>query len=157
MHPNEKLVRDFYSAFQKNDYRTMQDSYGPDATYCDPVFGTLTSAQAKAMWKMLITSAKDLRITFGDINANDEAGTCRWDAHYTFSGTGRKVHNIIIANFVFKEGKIHRHDDRFNFWRWSSMALGGPGLIMGWSPYLLHAVQKKVRGRLEKFMKAENQ
>jgi ketosteroid isomerase-like protein len=153
MHTHEKLIRDFFKAFQRNDYRTMQESYHPEASYSDPVFGNLDAAQAKAMWKMLVTSAKDLHITYGDVKANDQEGSCRWDAQYTFSGTGRKVHNQIKSSFVFKDGKIFRHDDHFNFWRWSSMALGGPGLVMGWSPYLLHAVQKRVRGRLEKFMK----
>lgn len=153
MHSNEKLIHDFYKAFQRNDYRIMQESYHPEATFSDPVFGNLDSAEVKAMWQMLLTQAKDLQITFGEILANEQGGSCRWDARYTFSGTGRKVHNQIKSTFTFKDGKIYEQDDNFNFWRWSSMALGGPGLVMGWSPYLLHAVQKKVRGRLEKFMK----
>lgn len=153
MHPNETLIHDFYKAFQRNDYRAMQESYHPQATFSDPVFGSLNSAEAKAMWQMLLTQAKDLKITLGEVKANEHEGSCRWDARYTFSGTGRKVHNQIQSTFIFKDGKIFRQDDNFNFWRWSSMALGGPGLVMGWSPYLLHAVQKKVRARLEKYMK----
>lgn len=154
MHPNESLIRNFYQSFQQNNFVGMQNAYHPDATYSDPVFGKLNAAEAKAMWKMLITSAKDLKITFGEVKANDQTGSCRWEAHYTFSGTGRKVHNIIKAEFTFKDGKIFRHEDHFNFWRWSWMALGSSGLVMGWSPYLLHAVQKKVKARLDKFMKA---
>ena len=154
MHPNEALIHGFYKAFQENDYRAMQDAYHPDARFADPVFGQLTAGEARAMWKMLVTSAKDLRIAYGDVKADDSSGTCRWEAWYTFTGTGRKVHNIIKANFAFRDGKIINHDDHFSFWRWSSMALGGPGLVMGWSPYLLNAVQRKVRGRLKRFMES---
>jgi hypothetical protein len=152
MHAHETLIRNFYKAFQRNDYDTMQEAYHSNATYSDPVFGSLNSREAKAMWKMLITSAKDLKITVGEIRADDNEGSCRWEAHYTFSGTGRKVHNIITSHFVFQDGKIFKQEDKFNFWRWSWMALGGSGLVMGWSPYLLNAVQKKVKGRLLKYM-----
>jgi hypothetical protein len=101
---------------------------------------------------MLTSSAKDLQITYGNINADNTKGECHWEAHYTFSGTGRKVHNIIDARMQFRDGKILKHEDEFNFWRWSRMALGGPGWLMGWTPYLLHAVRNKVRGRLKSFM-----
>ena len=152
MHPNEIFIHRFYRAFQQKDYRTMQESYHPEASFSDPVFGSLTADETKAMWQMLITSAKDLEISFGRIVADDEVGRCRWEARYLFSGTGRKVHNIIRADFVFKDGLIMRHNDDFDFWRWSRMALGRPGLVMGWSPYLLNAVRGKVKKRLERWI-----
>ena len=153
MHPNELLIIHFYEAFEKKDYETMQAAYHDEASFSDPVFPDLSANEVKAMWKMLTTSAKDLKVTFHDVQAGDSQGTCRWEARYTFTGTGRKVHNIISAEFQFGEGKIIRHVDRFDFWRWSRMALGGPGILLGWSPYLLNAVRKKVRGRLMRFMK----
>jgi ketosteroid isomerase-like protein len=153
MHPNEALIHSFYKAFQNKDYRTMQESYHPEATFSDPVFQNLTSAEARAMWQMLVTSAKDLEITYGNVKADAHQGECHWEARYTFSGTGRKVHNVISSRLQFRDGKILRHADEFNFWRWSRMALGGPGWLMGWTPYLLNAVRQKVRGRLDNFMK----
>ena len=155
MHPNEILIKNFYEAFDAKDYPTMQAAYHPDASFSDPVFPDLSANEVKAMWKMLTTSAKDLKITFRDVKADNTQGRCHWEAEYTFSGTGRKVHNIIEAEFKFAEGKIIRHTDNFGFWRWSRMALGGPGLLLGWSPWLLNAVRKKVRGRLTRFMKEE--
>ena len=152
MHPNEILIRHFYEAFARKDYKTMQDAYHEDASFSDPVFHNLSAAEARAMWKMLLTSAKDLTIAFDNIRADDREGACHWEARYTFSGTGRKVHNIIKARFEFSEGKILRHDDDFSFWKWSRMALGGPGWLMGWSPYLLNAVRRKVKGRLKRFI-----
>jgi hypothetical protein len=155
MHPNEILIRRFYEAFDKKDYKSMQEAYHPEASFSDPVFPDLSANEVKAMWKMLTTSAKDLKVTFRDVQADNQQGRCRWEARYTFTGTGRKVHNMISAEFQFAEGKVIRHKDQFNFWRWSRMALGSPGVLLGWSPYLLNAVRKKVRGRLMRFMKEQ--
>ena len=156
MHPNEVLIRRFYEAFEKKDHEKMQASYHPEASFSDPVFPDLSADEVKAMWKMLTTSAKDLKVNFRDVQADDRQGSCRWEADYTFTGTGRKVHNKISAEFEFSEGKIIRHKDHFDFWRWSRMALGRPGLLLGWSPYLLNAVRKKVRRRLLRYMQNGN-
>jgi ketosteroid isomerase-like protein len=118
-HPNSELICQFYTAYQQGDFRTMQNCYRDDATFSDPVFQNLSSAEVKAMWEMLVTSARDLKVEFKNVTANDTAGQCQWDAWYTFSKTGRRVHNVISASFQFREGKISRHVDRFGFWRWS--------------------------------------
>src|SRR4051812_19920377 len=104
------------------------------------------------MWQMLITSSKDIRVIYSEVKGNSNQGSCRWDAYYSFSQTNRQVHNIIYAKFKFKEGLIIEHRDHFNFWRWSHMALGTPGLLLGWSPMLKNKVQKSARAKLEKFM-----
>ncbi|HND34234.1 MAG TPA: nuclear transport factor 2 family protein, partial [Myxococcota bacterium] len=62
------------------------------------------------------------------------------------SATGRKVHNIIDAEFEFKDGKILRHRDTFDFWAWSRQALGPAGWVAGWSSVL----QNKVRAQAAK-------
>jgi hypothetical protein len=152
MHPNEHLIHQFYSAFQNKDYRTMQDSYHPNAEFSDPVFQNLSANEVKAMWQMLITSATDLQVLSSDVLADDRNGKCQWQAWYTFTATGNKVHNIINATFVFKEGKIVKHYDHFNFWRWSKMALGRPGKLLGWTPFIKNKVSRAARKRLEKFM-----
>ena len=156
MHPNEKLIHSFYDAFGKKDYRTMQEAYHPSAFFSDPVFQGLPASEVRAMWKMLTLSARDLRINVTGVTADDKDGHCRWEARYTFSGTGRFVHNVIDATFRFEEGKIIHHRDKFNFWRWSRMALGTFGLLLGWSPYLLAVVRRKARKSLNKFMKEAN-
>src|SRR5436190_12006982 len=124
MHQNETLINRFYSAFQQRDYTTMASCYHPEVAFSDSVFQRLSSDEVKAMWKMLLTSAKDLEIVYSNIKANDQSGSAHWEADYTFTSTGRKVHNVIDANFEFKDGKIYRHNDHFNFWKWSKMALG---------------------------------
>lgn len=157
MHSNEILIHNFYQAFQKGNYHAMQQAYHPEASFSDPVFQHLTGEEVKAMWQMLITSAKDLEITYERVKADDLNGQCHWEARYTFSATGRKVHNEIDMSMQFRDGKILHHNDHFVFWRWSRMALGTPGLLLGWTPYLLSAVRKKARGSLEKYIEKSRQ
>jgi len=110
----------------------MQNAYHPEARFSDPVFPGLSAKEVRAMWQMLVSSASDLKVSFKNVSANDQRGECQWEAWYTFTTTGRKVHNVIRATFEFKEGKIFRHRDDFDFWRWSRMALGTPGLLLGY-------------------------
>lgn len=130
----------------------MQHAYHSSAEFNDPVFEHLSSAEVKAMWQMLIIYAKDLHISCSHISADDSTGKCQWGAVYTFTTTGRKVHNIIFATFEFRERKIIKHTDKFDFWRWSKMALGTTGLLLGWSPLIINKVRTTARKRLVKFM-----
>jgi hypothetical protein len=102
---------------------------------------------------MLCTRAKDLQISYEVREANDETGQAHWEAHYTFSATGRTVHNIIEAEMTFRDGKIYRHRDRFDFWRWSRMALGPIGFVLGWTPMLRAKVGKQANAGLASFIK----
>jgi hypothetical protein len=75
-------------------------------------------------------------------------------ATYTFSGTGRKVVNVVDSRFEFKDGKIVSERDDFGFWKWSRQALGWKGWILGWMPRLLQTVQERAKGNLDKFIAA---
>jgi ketosteroid isomerase-like protein len=152
MHPNQQLITAFYEAFQRKDVATMQACYADDATFSDEAFLTLNAAQTRAMWEMLIRRGKDLTLTFSDVEANDTTGSAHWTATYTFSQTKRRVVNNIRASFVFANGKISRHTDRFDFHRWASQALGLPGLLLGWTGFLRKKVQQTALGSLNKYM-----
>ncbi len=141
MHPNEAIIKAFYEAFNERDYAGMNKHYHADAQFSDPAFPGLNGKQVRAMWHMLCERGKDLKITAKAIEANDISGSCRWEAHYSFSATGRKVHNIIEADFTFRDGKILTHTDRFNLHRWMGQALGLKGTLFGW----LGSAQEKVR------------
>jgi hypothetical protein len=106
---------------------------------------------------MLISAGSDLKIEYSSVEADAMKGSCHWEAWYTFSVTGNKVHNIIDARFEFKEGLIFRHRDRFDFWRWSRMALGMSGVLLGWTPAVEKKVQETARKRLAKFMEKQSQ
>ena len=151
MDQNKEVITRFYKAFQKLDWITMQSCYHPLARFSDPVFQDLNGEDVKAMWQMLCGNAKNFSLQFSDIISEGDKGKCRWDAWYTFSKTGRQVHNVIHANFRFKDGLIIEHNDNFNFWRWSRMALGLSGVFLGWTPFLQNKVKKTARKSLLKF------
>ncbi|MBL7856172.1 MAG: nuclear transport factor 2 family protein [Cyclobacteriaceae bacterium] len=152
MHTHEELIRKFYTAFQQLDYRGMQSCYHDEVTFSDPVFQSLKGNEARAMWQMLIIASTDLIIQFDSVEANNENGQCHWEAFYTFSRTGRKVHNRIEASFKFKDGKIIEHIDQFDLWRWSRMALGISGVLLGWTPIVRNKIRKMARYNLDKFI-----
>jgi ketosteroid isomerase-like protein len=151
---HEAIIRDFYIAFNRKDYAAMQALYHPQATFYDPVFQQLDAAEVKAMWQMLLTSSRDLAVEAHTIQTTGDRGSCTWEARYTFSKTGRPVHNIVHATFEFRDGKIYRQTDRFNFWRWSRQALGGAGWLLGWSPIVRNKVRQTARRGLDAFLAA---
>lgn len=151
MQQNLKLIETFYTAFQKLDSETMTQCYHSEIVFSDPVFPELKGNEACTMWKMLCSQAKDFSLTFENIEVNDQSGKAHWEAFYNFSSTGRKVHNKIDAEFQFRDGKIIRHTDTFNFWKWSSMALGPVGTLLGWSPLIKNKVRNTAARNLEKF------
>jgi limonene-1,2-epoxide hydrolase len=152
MHPNEELIKTFYTSFQKLEAEAMARCYHADIRFSDPVFPVLTGPEASQMWRMLCTQAKNFELTFSDIQADERQGKAHWEARYDFSATGRRVHNKIDAEFEFQDGKIIRHTDDFDFWKWSRMALGPIGFLLGWTPLLRKKVQRQARERLSRFM-----
>jgi len=152
MHPNEQLLHHFYTCFQQRDADDMTDCYHPEVTFSDPAFGELHGVEPVAMWKMLIGSAKDMQVTFSDIQADEQQGRAHWEAHYTFSATGRQVQNVVEAQFQFREGKIIIHQDSFDYWKWASLALGTPGRLLGWTPFLHNKTQQTAREKLRDYM-----
>ncbi len=149
---HQQLIEQFYTAFQNRDYTTMQSCYHADAIFHDPVFQNLDANQVRAMWQMLLTSAKDLKVSFDTIQTSGNTGSCNWQAWYTFSKTGRPVHNIIQTSFEFKDGKIFRHRDSFDLWRWSRQALGASGLLLGWSPVVQNKIRDNADAALQKYI-----
>lgn len=153
MNTNEQVISRFYTAFQQVDYQTMNACYSNDIVFSDPVFGLLQMDQVKKMWEMLCKNAKDLTITFGNIQElGDGYYTCNWTATYTFSKTGRNVINRIKAYMLIQNEKIVEHSDGFSIYKWSKQALGLPGLFFGWSSFLQKKIRSNAQDSLRKFM-----
>jgi ketosteroid isomerase-like protein len=148
-HAHARVIERFYEAFTRRDAEEMVACYHADVRFSDPVFGTLDSARAKDMWRMLCARGKDLEISFSNVTADDERGAAHWEARYTFTGTGRLVHNVIEARFEFADGKIKQHHDTFDLWRWCGMALGPIGRVFGWLPPLQRSIQSKALTALD--------
>lgn len=153
---NEQLIQHFYESFADNNADAMISCYADDIEFSDPAFGLLKGADAKNMWKMLVERAKgNIKIEFKNVAADDKKGSADWTADYLFSRTGRKVFNEIHAEFEFQDGKIIKHTDIFDLWKWSKQALGISGVLFGWSSFLKNKIQKNARESLAEYSKKQ--
>ena len=126
----------------------MAACYTSDARFSDPVF-ELEGAAIGSMWMMFCERGGDLELTWRDIRADERTGSAHWEPRYTFTVTGRKVHNVIDAAFTFRDGRIATHRDSFDLWRWSRMAIGPKGLVLGWAPFVRNTIREQGRRNLD--------
>jgi len=152
MNEKEELINRFYTAFQQKDYKSMQACYAETATFSDDAFGSLTYSQVCAMWHMLLTSSSDIALSFENVKADSQRGSCQWTANYTFTLTKRRVINKVQTKMKFSGNKIALQTDSFSFWRWARQAFGVPGLVLGWTPFFHNKVQNTARQRLQSFI-----
>ncbi len=154
MHLHVELIEKFYAAFARLDAEAMVSCYHDEVRFTDPVFPMLRGEHAGNMWRMLCSNAIDLKVRASAISADDNQGSAHWDATYTFSKTKRFVENKIDAVFDFKDGKIVRHVDSFGLWKWTRMALGPVGILLGWSPLVQNKLRREAAKQLIHFEEA---
>ena len=147
------IIETFYQAFAVLDAETMTSCYHNDITFNDPAFGTLKGEKAKNMWRMICQGqkGKNFIVEVSNIKSNSrkQTGSAHWEAHYVFSQTGKKVHNIIEAKFEFRNGKIIKHIDTFNIHTWAKQAIGFKGYIFGGT----HFFKKKLNAQTNQLLK----
>lgn len=147
----KNIIEKFYTAFTEKDWQTMQSCYHDEVTFEDPAFGQLHGAEAKKMWKMLCEQGNDLKIEFSNVEVNEKIGKAHWEAWYTFSLTGKKIHNVIDAEFELKDGLIISHKDSFNLHRWAKQAFGFKGWLLGGTNFFRKKFQQQARKSLAKY------
>lgn len=149
------IIEEFYEAFSRLDAENMVKYYHPDVVFQDPAFGELKADRAKNMWRMLCHSqkGKGFKLEYRIINFNKEKASVQWDAFYTFSQTGRKVHNKIFAKFVIENGLIMEHIDEFSLYNWSKQAMGIKGYFLGKTSFFRNKLQQKTNLLLNEFEK----
>ncbi len=151
------LIKHFYEAFARHDVEAMVACYHENVEFSDPAFSSLKGEDARNMWRMMISRGKNtLKLSFENVEADEQKGSADWIAEYEFSQTGRNVLNKIHAEFQFLDGKIIRHIDDFDFWKWSSQAIGLPGSLLGWSSFLKNKVRQKAATGLAEFIANRN-
>ena len=149
---NAELITSFYKAFSDGDAERMVSCYHADIQFQDPAFGVLRNEDAKNMWRMLIGRSKgDIRITFSHVTADEKTGSANWVAEYVFSQTNRKVINVISATFEFADGKIIKHTDNFDLYKWTKQALGLKGYLLGWTAFMRKQIQQQSGKLLKKY------
>lgn len=154
MHDNAYTIAKFYDAFGQRDHETMASCYTTDVAFTDPVFSGLVGDEVRAMWHMLCEQGTDLEVSVRDIRATAAEGGAIWEADYTFTPSGRSVHNVIEARFGFEGGLIATHVDNFDLWKWMRMALGPIGSATGWTPFGQRKVIDAGSQQLDRFMAA---
>ena len=155
MNENAKIVDKFYTAFNKGDAATMNDCYAKDISFSDSVFPDLKGDEARAMWTMLTKSSKNFSLTYKIESITDTEARIYWEAHYDFSKTGRRVINRIQGYMKFQNGKIVEHRDVFALHTWAKQALGLPGLLLGWTPFMQNKIRATAADNLAKFRAAQ--
>jgi len=150
----QTIIEKFYKAFINLDANKMTSCYHDDIVFEDPAFGVLKGEKAKAMWQMLCESQKGKAFTVvvSDIKGNAINGSAHWEAHYTFSRTGRNVHNKIDATFQFKDGLIIKHYDHFNLHNWAKQAMGLKGFIVGRTRYFSTKLKLQTNNLLDTYI-----
>lgn len=143
-------IKNFYAAFERLDGEAMANCYHDNVLFEDPAFGKLKGERAKNMWRMLCDSQKNknFQLTYSNIISDGLNASAEWEAQYVFSKTGRKVHNIINANFKIENNKIIWHKDEFNLNRWASQALGFKGWLLGGT----RSFQKKLQSNTHRLL-----
>ena len=155
MNNDERLIEKFFTGFQKLDYTTMNACYSDDIAFYDPMFDLLRGHEAKAMWQMLCTNAKNFSVTFDSIkNLEEGYYTCNWCATYTFSKTGRPVVNRIKAHMKIENGLIIEHSDAWSLHKWSQQALGFSGWLLGWAGFYRRKLKNGAKRNLMNFIQA---
>lgn len=151
---SKATIDKFYAAFAKLDGETMQACYAPNAHFEDEVFTLDGPRQIGGMWRMLCDATKAKGLAHWKIETSQVTDrSAHWDAHYLFSATGRHVLNRIDASFEFDgNGLIAKHRDRFDFWAWSRQALGTPGVLLGWTPFLRNKVRAQAANNLKRYL-----
>lgn len=150
----KEIIEKFYNALDNLDAETMVSCYHDDVTFEDPAFGRLHGERAKNMWRMLCKSQDgkhDNGFKAKCSQVTDHSAFVQ--AEYTFTKTGRHVHNKIHAKFEFKDGLIIKQTDHFDLHRWARQALDFSGAVLGWSGYFKKKLQQTTNRMLDKFEK----
>ena len=153
----ESPIKPFYEAFKNCDATAMTSLYHDEIEFKDPAFGLLKGQRAKAMWHMLCDSqrGKDFKVTYSNVKYNETTGSVHWEAFYTFSQTGRRVHNKIEATFEFKDNLIIKHTDEFNLHKWAKQAMGITGIFFGGMRFFKSRLQHKANLKLDNYIKSK--
>jgi len=150
---SQALLDTFYTSFSEGNAKGMNSCYHKDIIFQDPAFGILKGKRARAMWEMLLSKKEnDLKVEYKVIEIDDLHGKVNWTATYNFGPKKRHVVNKVSAFFEFKDGKIYRHTDYFNTYKWSKQAMGLSGFLLGWTPFFQNKIKKKTNILLSKYI-----
>ncbi|MBL8342313.1 MAG: nuclear transport factor 2 family protein [Rubrivivax sp.] len=154
----QHTIQRLYQAFERCDGEAMQALYAPQATFDDPVFSLHGAHEIGGMWRMLTRSARkrsrdEWSLKASEFHVDGQRGNAHWEATYLYGTADRRVHNVVDAAFEFNDdGLILSHVDHFDFAAWARQALGLPGQLLGWSPWLQRYARRQAADKLARFL-----
>jgi len=152
-HANALLLQRLFTSLNQHDHEAMAACYHLEATFTDIAFDLRGRKQVHAMWHMICQPEdrlSDIKASFNIVHADDHAGKVSLVDDYTFSSTGRRVHNAIDSSFRFENGLVIEQRDVCDAGAWAAMALGG---LSGFLAGRFRIVRSfKARQMLQKFI-----
>jgi ketosteroid isomerase-like protein len=147
-HANADLLQRLFTNLNHHDHQEMAACYDARATFRDIAFDLRGIKSIHAMWHMICQT--DIRASFQLLEVDDRVGHVNLVDDYTFSSTGRAVHNVIDSYFRLRDGLIIEHRDSCDARVWAAMALGGVSGFMAGRFRFLRSI--KARHMLQEFV-----
>lgn len=145
----EVILKEFYEAFAKGDFKKMNSLYSNDVVFNDPIFKGLDYKQVTNMWSSLLSNKKESKFNvFFEIKEENNDKYVIWTATYLFGEKRRKVINIVESRMEIENNKIVKHTDNFNFKKWANQAIGGPAYIFGNQKWFKNKISKVAKEKL---------
>jgi hypothetical protein len=150
---HDRLINRLYTALDRHDHQTMASCYHDAATFRDIAFDLSGKMQLHAMWHMICLT--DIRASFQILESPPTTALVSLIDDYTYSKSGRHVHNQIESRFQFAGGLIIHHVDDCDPRKWAAMALGP---VWGFIPGRIRLLRSlKARSLLRAFIRQHPQ
>ncbi len=138
------LVKQFYDALNRGDYKFVNRLYHSDARYKDEIFD-FQGAEIHALWYSATRPEMKLFAKLESIHEENDKVVTEWIMTYTLDVINRRISLREKGTFVFQGEKIIKHTDEYDFWSWCTQAFGIIGRALGWSVWLQNRVKKQAR------------
>lgn len=139
-----EIVKEFYEALNKRDYKIVNGLYHSEAKYRDEIFD-FNGIEIHALWYNATLPEMDISVKLESIREEGDKVITEWEMRYTLDIIKRRINLKEKGVFEFKDEKIYRHTDTYDFWAWCTQAFGAIGRVMGWSNWLRNRVRNQAR------------
>jgi hypothetical protein len=112
MHPHAQVIDHLYRSLATHNPAAMAECYHQDAIFEDIAFRLRGKEDILGMWKFVTNPKPQLNATFGIIRADEDSVHAWLIDDYIFIDTNRRVLNVIISFFRFRDRLIIEHRDR---------------------------------------------
>ncbi len=145
---SKEIAIKFYDAFSAANIDVLKQLYDKKLIFNDNIFVNLDYNETISMWSSLLVGNKNMSIKYEIKKYSEKYVEVEWIADYLFTSTNRNVKNIILAKMEIDQGKIINHTDNFDFYKWSQMAFGITGVLIGWTSFFKNKVRTEAYNKL---------